>query len=158
MTTSNVADLIASTWFAAQMGPDVRASLGAIGEVGDHAEGTVLVRAGVPCPALGLIVHGRIAIRPSVPGLGTRTILTLEDGDIFGWSAVLSGSTATSDAVVTAPTCAVLFERQALTAALGADPRLAAAVYERVLSAVARRLQWTRLQLLDLYRAGSEPW
>lgn len=116
------------------MPPGVPEALAAIGKVGDHEEGAVLVRAGAPCPALGVIVSGRIAIRPPIPGLGRRTILTLEDGDIFGWSAVLAGSTATSDAVAVAPTRVILFERGALTAALEADPRLAAAVYERVLS------------------------
>lgn len=158
MTTLNAADLIETTWFAADMPPDVRASLARIAEVSDHPEGAVLVKAGIPCPALGVIVHGRVAIRPSIPGLGTKTILTLEDGDIFGWSTVLPGSSATSDAVAIAPTRVIRFEREPLAAALEADPRLAAAVYQRVLNAVARRLQWTRLQLLDLYRAGDEPW
>ena len=157
MTTSTT-DLLERTQFAVGMPPGVPEALAAIGKVGDHEEGAVLVRAGAPCPALGVIVSGRIAIRPPIPGLGRRTILTLEDGDIFGWSAVLAGSTATSDAVAVAPTRVILFERAALTAALEADPRLAAAVYERVLSAVARRLQSTRMQLLDLYRAGDEPW
>jgi hypothetical protein len=60
--------------------------------------------------------------------------------------------------VVIADSRVMLFERSALLAALEAEPRLAAAVYRRVLEAVARRLQWTRLQLLDLYRVGNEPW
>ena len=38
------------------------------------------------------------------------------------------------------------------------DCDLAAVVHQRVLLAVARRLQATRLQLLDVYRAGHEPW
>lgn len=157
MTTSTT-DLLERTQFAVDMPPHARQTLAALGKVGDHEEGAVIVRAGVPCPALGVILHGRIAIRQPIPGMGRRTILTLEDGDIFGWSAVLEGSSATSDAVAVAPTRVILFERVALTEALEADPRLAAAVYQRVLSAVARRLQSTRMQLLDLYRAGDEPW
>jgi CRP-like cAMP-binding protein len=151
-------DPLANTWFASDMEPELRASLTAIGEIVDHQAGAVLIRAGVPSPALGLVLEGRVAIRPSVPGLGTRTILTLEAGDIFGWSTVLSGANATSDAVTLVPSRVMLFERGALLEALEANPRLAAAVYRRVLEAVARRLQWTRLQLLDLYRVGNEPW
>lgn len=156
MTTTT--DPLANTWFASDMAPDLRASLTTIGQTVDHPAGAVLVRAGVPSPALGLVLEGRVAIRPSIPGLGTRTILTLEDGDIFGWSTVLSGANATSDAVTITPSRVILFERAALLAAFDADPRLAAAVYRKVLEAVARRLQWTRLQLLDLYRVGNEPW
>jgi CRP/FNR family transcriptional regulator, cyclic AMP receptor protein len=143
MTTSTT-DLLERTKFAVDMPPRVRETLAALGKVGDHEEGAVLVRAGVPCPALGVILHGRIAIRQPIPGMGRRTIL--------------AGSSATSDAVAVAPTRVILFERAALTEALEADPLLAAAVYQRVLSAVARRLQSTRMQLLDLYRAGDEPW
>jgi CRP-like cAMP-binding protein len=155
---TKAAGLLKATWFAAGMEPEVLRRLAELGRVSDHPAGTVLVRAGVPCPALGVIIKGHVAIRPGVPGSGGRTILTLEDGDIFGWSAVLAGSSATSDAIAIAPTRVVLLDRVELTRAMAANPKVAAAVYERVLSAVARRLQSTRMQLLDLYRAGDEPW
>jgi hypothetical protein len=57
-----------------------------------------------------------------------------------------------------APTTAVIFDRGRLERAMAADCELALAVHRRVLLAVARRLQATRLQLLDLYRSGPEPW
>jgi CRP-like cAMP-binding protein len=155
---TKAAGLLKATWFADGMVPDVLNALAAIGRVADFAEGAVVVRPDEPCPALGVIVHGRIAIRPPVAGSVGRTILTLEDGDIFGWSAVLPRSTATSTAIAIAPTRAVLIEREDLARVFDSDPRVAAAVYQRVLSAVARRLQSTRMQLLDLYRAGDEPW
>lgn len=155
---TKAAGLLEATWFAEGMAPDVLDTLAAIGRVADYAEGAVIVRADEPCPALGVIVHGRIAIRPPVAGSIGRTILTLEDGDIFGWSAVLPGSTATSTAVAITPTRAILIEREDLACALDSDPQVAAAVYRRVLRAVAPRLQSTRMQLLDLYRAGDEPW
>ena len=43
-------------------------------------------------------------------------------------------------------------------ALMAAEPEIASAIYPRVLVAVTRRLQATRVQLLDLYRAGHEPW
>lgn len=155
---TKAAGLLEATWFADGMEPDVLDALAAIGRVADYAQGAVVVRPDEPCPALGVIVHGRIAIRPPVAGSVGRTILTLEDGDIFGWSAVLQGSAATSTAIAVAPTRAILIEREELVRAIDSDPRVAAAVYKRVLNAVARRLQSTRMQLLDLYRAGDEPW
>ena len=56
------------------------------------------------------------------------------------------------------PTTAVMFDGAELNRALAADADLAAAIYERLLVSVARRLTATRTQLLDLYRPGNEPW
>jgi len=152
------AALLEGAWFTAEMPPAVRARLAEIGELATFAVGATIVAAGEPCPVLGVIAHGRVALRPSVPGVARQTILTLEDGEIFGWSAVLQGAAATSTAVAVAPTTAVIFDRGRLERAMAADCELALAVHRRVLLAVARRLQATRLQLLDLYRSGPEPW
>ncbi len=150
--------LLDGTRFASGLSPSVRHGLAGIARFEEYGPGVTVVRAGEPCPALGLIEEGRIALRLAVPGRGPRTIQTLEAGDIFGWSAVLEGSSASSLAVTLLPTRAFLFDRDRLSAAMAADCELAAAVYRLVLGAVARRLQATRLQLLDLYRAEGEPW
>jgi CRP-like cAMP-binding protein len=86
------------------------------------------------------------------------TILTVDPGDVFGWSAVLQPAIATATGVTVQPTSAVLFDGGPLSEALAADCDLASALYRRLLMSVARRLGATRLQLLDLYQAGSEPW
>lgn len=153
-----VDDLLEGTWLASDMTPDVRRKLAGMSVVADYPAGTLLIRAGESCTALGVIIHGRVAIRPAVPGSEPRTILTLEDGDLFCWSAVLPGSKATSSAVAMTATRALLIDRASLAEACETDPRLGLVVHQRVLAAVARRLQSTRMQLLDLYRAGDEPW
>jgi hypothetical protein len=51
----------------------------------------------------------------------------------------------------------ILFDGVGLGMAMAAEPELAAAVYQRLLMVVARRLSATRVQLLDLYKAGSQP-
>ena len=150
--------LLGRTWFAADMPADVCERMAAIGDVTDCPRGTIVVQEGAPCRSLGVVVSGRIALRLAVPGVGERTIITVDEGDVFGWSALLPGSLATSTGVTLVPTQVFLFERERLAAALAADAELAAAVYPRVLLAVVRRLSATRLQLLDLYRAGYEPW
>lgn len=150
--------LLSRTWFAADMPADVCRRMAAIAEVKDYPGGTIIVQEGVPCRALGIVLSGRIALRLSVPGVGERTIITVDEGDVFGWSALLPASVATSTGVTLGPTRVLLFEREQLAMALAADGDLAAAVYQRVLLAVARRLQATRLQLLDLYRPAQEPW
>jgi CRP/FNR family cyclic AMP-dependent transcriptional regulator len=150
--------LLSQTWFAANMPPDVTERMAAIGEVIDYPGGAVVVQEGEPCRSLGVVLSGRIALRLAVPGAGERTIITVDEGDVFGWSALLPAAIATSTGVTLVPTQVLSFERERLAAALAADCELAAVVYPHVLLAMARRLQATRLQLLDLYRAGSDPW
>ena len=103
---------------------------------------------------LGVVVSGRVALRTLVPERGDVTILTVEPGDIYGWSAIVPPYRATSTAVAIEPVSAIVFDGVTLRNALREDGELAQAVYPRVLVAVSRRLTATRLQLLDLFAAA----
>jgi CRP-like cAMP-binding protein len=83
--------------------------------------------------------------------------MTVEPGDVVGWSALVPPYRATSTAVAVEPTRLLAFDGASLRKALQEDPALAATVYPRVLEAVARRLGATRHQLLDLYGRDQEP-
>jgi CRP/FNR family transcriptional regulator, cyclic AMP receptor protein len=158
MATRDLATVLDATWFAADLTTEAIGRLAALGSLADFAEGTIVVREGEVCESLGVVVSGRIALRLRLPGGQDRTILTVHPGDIFGWSAVLPQPIATSTGVAVMPTTAVLFDGNRLKLALVADCDLAAAIYGRLLVSVARRLTATRVQLLDLYRPGNEPW
>ena len=122
--------------------------------------GATLMREGSATEPFGIVTSCRVALRLYVPERGAVTILTVEPGDIIGWSALVPPYRATSTAVATEPTTIVAFDLRRLRAALRQDPALAATVYPRVLEAVARRLSATRHQLLDLYgrEAEAPPW
>jgi CRP/FNR family cyclic AMP-dependent transcriptional regulator len=158
MATPVIAALLGDTWFGASLSAGTRARMAALGRLVDIPEGYVVVQEGAPCLDLGVLVSGRIALRLNLPGEGDRTILTLEKGDVFGWSAVLPPATATSTGITIAPSRAILFDGDDLRAAVAVDCELAAGLYHRLLASVARRLVATRVQLLDLYRASPEPW
>lgn len=158
MANPSMTDLLGDTWFGSNLATDTRERLAALGAVIDIPEGSVVVQEGSPCLALGVVVSGRIALRLALPGGGDRTILTVDPGDVFGWSAVLPPAIATSTGVAVAPSQAILFEGEALRTAMATDCELAAAVYQRLLVSVVRRLDATRVQLLDPYRSGYEPW
>lgn len=121
--------------------------------------GTVLLREGSETTELGIVRTGRVALRLTVPMRGIHTILTVEPGDVFGWSALVPPFRSTSTAVATEPTTGVVFPARALREALDRDEELAAALYPRILRSVARRLEATRLQLLDLFAQDTgSPW
>ena len=158
MPTDELTTILGATWFARSLTPGVLDHLASLGTLTDVPESTTMVREGDVCRSIGVVIDGRVALRLRLPGGEDRTILTVDPGDVFGWSAVLPPAIATASAVAIVPTRAVLFDGEALRAAFESDCELAAAVYERLLVGVMRRLGATRTQLLDLYRAGTEPW
>lgn len=159
LTPSMLDEALAGGWFGAGLPDTVRAQLAGLAEQTTYPAGATVLREGASVDALGVVVEGRVAIRLYVPGRGTQTILTVEPGDLVGWSAVVSPHRSTSTVVALEPTTIVNFNGPALRGALDTDPALAAAVLSRVLQAVVRRLTATRTQLLDLFaRSEGEPW
>ena len=145
--------VINSTWFAAGFAPAIQTRLAELSRPYSAAPGTELFREGDPSDILGIVITGRVALRTLVPERGDVTILTVEPGDVFGWSAIVPPYRATSTAIAIEPVEAIVIDGPPLRAALREDPVLAAALYPRVLVAVSRRLNATRLQLLDLFAA-----
>lgn len=152
-------DSLADTWFGSRLPVAARARLEPHLRVAQFEAGEEILREGEPTRSLGIVRSGRVALRLRVPERGPTTILTVEPGDVIGWSAVVPPHRSTSTVVALLPTDLLLIDGAALRAELAADPELAAPVYLNLLEALARRLTGTRLQLLDLFTmSGSEPW
>jgi len=150
---------LASGWFGAGLPESARERLADLAELTEYPAGAIILREGSPVDALGIVVDGRLAIRLNVPGRGSVTVLTVEAGDFIGWSALVPPHRATSTIVALEPTTVVSFDGPRLRQAFDAEPALAAAVLGRVVEAVARRLEATRTQLLDLFaRSEDQPW
>ncbi len=147
------------TWFGARL-PEVQLTrLEALVGSASYQAGAQILREGDLTRDLGIVVQGRVALRLRVPERGMTTILTVEAGEIIGWSAVVPPHRSTSTVVAVVPTDLLLIDGAGLRAALDADPVLAAAVYQSLLEAVASRLTGTRMQLLDLFtQHRDEPW
>ena len=122
--------------------------------------GAVILREGDDTPFLGVVETGRVALRLRVPELGDRlTIVTIEPGELLGWSAVVAPFRATVDAVATEPVRLVTFAAQPLRAQLFGDCELAGALLPIVLESLSHRLNASWQQLLDLFGNRSpEPW
>jgi CRP/FNR family cyclic AMP-dependent transcriptional regulator len=148
------ADVIAMlnhTWFGADLAPETQERLASLGTVMSFEPDEVVLQEGDDAKELGILISGRLALRLLVPGRGPVTILSVEPGDVFGWSAMLAATQAQSTVVATETCQALVIDGAKLRAALKEDHALSASLYPRVLQAVARRLRATRLQLLDLF-------
>jgi len=158
MTSTLLLEALRQTWFGIDLEPAVAERLVACAHLQVLPPGRGLLEEGGPSRELGIVRSGRVALKVLVPARGEVTILTVEPGDIVGWSSIVPPYRATSTAVTVDEVELLVFDGQALRALL-AEPAVASAVYPRVLAAVARRLAGTRQQLLDLLASnGQETW
>ena len=135
MDTITIDDTLRTSSFTAGLGRSEHRRLAALATRRTFAPGEVVLREGDETPFLGIVASGRLGLRLLVPDRGPITILTVE------------------------PTEAICFEAAVLRDALERDDDLAAAIHPRLLKLVARRLDATRLQLLDLFGStGDRAW
>jgi CRP-like cAMP-binding protein len=163
MTSSLIGARIEATWFGAHLPSSLTARLATTAREYQVPARSRVLRVGDETLELGLVVGGRVALTEFVAGHGSLTLMTVEPGDVFGWSAVVAPYVAVSTVYALEPTSVIAFDGARLRAALATDHELAAYVRARLLEALARRLKATRHQLLDLYGSGwvepvYEPW
>lgn len=144
----------------ARLSPGARATLAALERSIEFETDAVILQEGADTAFLGLLEAGRVALRMRVPERGNRlTILTVEPGELLGWSAVVAPYRATVDAVAIAPTRIVAFDAAALRRSLAMDAALATELPPLVLETVSHRLTSSWTQLLDLFGTHeTQPW
>jgi CRP-like cAMP-binding protein len=148
---------LGASWFGAGLSHHARARLADTARILDYPASVVLLHEGDETGVFAILTRGRVALRLRVPERGPVTILTVEPGDVVGWSALVPPHRSTSTAVTTEPCTLIVFEPKGLRDLLEADLPLAATLYPRLLEALGRRLSATRHQLLDLYARQAEP-
>jgi len=121
--------------------------------------GATFMHEGDVTKSMSIIVRGRVALRLRVPERGAVTILTLDPGDIVGWSAIVPPYRATTSATTLEPTELATLPADDLRAILASDNEVAGAFLPRVMETIAARVEATRDQLLDLFRGAEvDPW
>jgi len=125
--------------------------LAAISQLVDFPEGTLILRDGERAEKLFVILSGKVAIEICAPGTGCRRIMTLSDGDLLNWSAVLEHQRSTATARSIEPTKVVAIDGGQLLALCESEPALGYAFMRRVALAMAQRLTATRMQLIDVF-------
>ncbi len=126
-----------------------------VGRLRHAAAGESLLAEGADASEMGVVRRGRAGLRLAIPGRGVTTLMTVERGDVYGWSAVVPPYRSTSTVRAIEGLEALVFPAAELRAQLATDPEAAAAIYAAVLRVLGRRLTATRLQLLDLF--ATEP-
>lgn len=115
------------------------------------AEGEFIFRVGQAADYFYLIREGEVAVQFAIPNKGSRTIRTVSDGEVVGWSWLFAPYRWHFDARVRRPTLALAFDGKCLRTKCEEDHDLGYAIYTRFTQLVVDNLQATLLQLLDVY-------
>jgi CRP/FNR family transcriptional regulator, cyclic AMP receptor protein len=120
-----------------------------------YATDEFLFKEGQEAAASYLLREGRVALEIAVPGRGAVQIQTVEAGGVLGWSWLYPPYRWQFDARAVEPVRAFALDGNCLRAKCEADHDLGYEVVKRFLYQVHARLERTRMQLLDIYRADS---
>ena len=118
-----------------------------------HEPGDVFFERGRPAAGFWLILEGRVAL--DLPtATKSHVIQTLGSGDVLGISWLVRPHTWQFTARAVTETRSIRFDTDRIKEEAGQDVELHDDLVTRFLGVMAKRLQATRVQLLDLYPAG----
>ena len=120
-------------------------------------EGSFLFREGEPAGQCFLIREGKMALEIAAPGRGSIIVQTLGAGDVTGFSWLLEPHLWEFDGRVVEPMRALALDGTCLRGKCADDPRLGFELTQLFARLAIRRLQATRLRLLDVYGNVNAP-
>ena len=120
-------------------------------------EGSFMFREGDAADQCFLIREGKMALEIAAPSRGSIIVQTLAAGDVAGFSWLLEPHQWQFDGRVVEPVRAIALDGVCLRGKCADDPRTGFELMQLVARLAVRRLQATRLRLLDVYGNVSAP-
>lgn len=136
----------------AELDGRARDRLAALAELREVPGGATFFREGEPSSEVMIVLAGRVSLSMHPPG-GTRTaILTVNPGELVGWSGLLETRDRFAAARAVEPSRLVVFRGRELMELCESDHEIGYAVMRAAFAALAQRLHETRIQMLDVFR------
>jgi len=117
--------------------------------------GQHLFREGEEANQFYMIRQGKVAVEVRAAELGPITVQTVGEGDVLGWSWLIPPYRWRFDARALELTRAITLDGICLRTKSEEDHDLGYELLKRFSNIIVERLEATRLQLLDIYRARS---
>ncbi|MGC8879851.1 MAG: cyclic nucleotide-binding domain-containing protein [Anaerolineae bacterium] len=116
-------------------------------------EGALIFRQGDPATSLYLLLDGWVdlTINEDAQGVRRELLMTLTQGEVFGWSAVVEPYVYTASAQCATPVTVLAFSSRDLLALFASDAQLCYTLMNRICRVIAGRLETTRAQLVSLF-------
>ena len=124
------------------------------GDIATFPDGALLGRQGTPADRFFVILDGSVALEAREPGCPPTPIDSLGPGEVVGWSWLAAPYRWHFDARALSLVRATRFDGACLRGKAESDPKLGYDLMSRFAQVMIRRLQWTRLRLLDVYGDG----
>jgi CRP/FNR family transcriptional regulator, cyclic AMP receptor protein len=150
------ADLLRTVRLLNELPDGLLAKLAPLSTVESAAAQTVLFKEGTLCDRVYFVIDGIVALDMAVPRRDPTRILTVGEGEVLAWSALLSDQRMTATATVLVDARLVSIAAQRLRQLCDSDHEIGFAFMRCMAWALSRRLLATRLQLLDLF-ADAQP-
>jgi CRP/FNR family cyclic AMP-dependent transcriptional regulator len=113
--------------------------------------GKMILREGEDANQFYLIRSGKVSIQLMTPNKGPVIIQTLHEGDILGWSWLVPPFTWHFDAKAIELTRMIALDGKCLRTKCENDHDLGYEFLKRFADIMSKRLESTRLQLMDIY-------
>ena len=151
MQTENLTDILRQHPFLAGLSEShMQVLVGCASNV-RFAEGAPLIHEGEVANKFYLVRAGRIALETDVNARGKIRIQTVGPGDVLGWSWLISPYRWHFNALAVADVRAVALDGECLRKKCDDDHDFGYEMLSRFSQVMERRLEATRIQLLDLY-------
>jgi CRP/FNR family transcriptional regulator, cyclic AMP receptor protein len=117
--------------------------------------GSYIFHEGEPASHFYIIRQGKVALETFAAQRGSITVETIEAGEVVGWSWLFPPYRWHFNARVVEPTRAIALDGTCLRAKGEEDHDFGYELVKQVAQIMMQRLQATRLQMLDIYGAGT---
>jgi CRP-like cAMP-binding protein len=119
------------------------------GETKLYSPGSYLFQEGLHCDHVFLLGEGSVRLEISLPDIGAVEIQTVGPGELLGWSPLLGLGWMTASAKALTACRVLALDVARLQALASEDPHFGMELMRRVGVTLARRLNATRMQLLE---------
>lgn len=113
--------------------------------------GEYIFREGDPADQFYIIRFGKISVEINAPGRGPHPVQTLGAGEVLGWSWLIPPHRWRFDSRALELVRAISLDGKCLRAKCDENHRLGYRLLSRFSGVMAKRLEATRLQLMDVY-------
>lgn len=151
MDVQQLQQILMDLRFTAGLSDEDQRKLADISRLQEFPKGTLIFAEGSDHKDLYVVRSGRVEICMSIPARGCLPVLTLEAGDLVGWSSILKQGEMTSTVVAVLDTEMVAINADDLRELCEQDHDIGYQIMQRIASALSQRLVASRLQVLDMY-------
>jgi len=142
-------DKLDSLSFCKGLRKDYLQLMQSVGEVKEYPAGRHLFYEGQTSKQIYLLLEGEVRLEISMPEHGVMPVQTVQPGELIGWSPLLGLGWMTATAVTVTPCRLLVLDVLQILELAEDEPKFGMEFMRRVAVALAKRLNATRLQLLE---------